>query len=70
MITSQQIEETKAFKELEKVTQSIYRRKQMMDRVKQEFQSAKNVGYEQYESVYHPRPYVGKVIKELIENGN
>ncbi|MFN4150808.1 MAG: GNAT family N-acetyltransferase [Candidatus Sericytochromatia bacterium] len=28
---------------------------------------AKNVGYEQYESVYHPRPYVGKVIKELLE---
>ena len=47
MITSQQIEETKAFKELEKVTQSIYRRKAMMDKVKQEVQIAKNVGYEQ-----------------------
>lgn len=67
MVTSQQIEETKAFKELEKVTQSIYRRKAMMDKVKQELQIAKNVGYEQYESVYHPRPYVGKVIKELLE---
>lgn len=66
MITSQQIEETKAFKELEKVTQSIYRRKQMMDRVKQEYQIAKNVGYDQYDAVYHPRPYVGKVIKELL----
>jgi len=66
MITSQKIEETKAFKELEKVTQSIYRRKQMMDKVKQEFQIAKNVGYDQYDAVYHPRPYVGKVIKELL----
>ena len=66
MITSQQIENTEAFKELEKVTQSIYRRKQMMDRVKQEFQIAKNVGYEQYDAVYHPRAYVGKVIKELL----
>lgn len=67
MITSQQIENTKAFQELEKVTQSIYRRKAMMDKVKQEVQIAKNVGYEQYEAVYHPRPYVAKVIKELLQ---
>ncbi len=31
-----------------------------MDQVKQELQIAKNVGFEQYESVYHPRPYVWK----------
>lgn len=67
MITSQQIEETKAFQKLSPVAQIIYRRKAMMDKVKQEVQIAKNVGYEQYESVYHPRPYVGKVIKELLE---
>lgn len=67
MITTQKIEQTKAFQELDKVTKLIYQKKAMMDRVKQEFQVAKNVGFEQYESVYHPRPYISKVIKELLE---
>ena len=67
MITNQQIESTKAFQELDKVTQIIYRKKVMMNRVKEELQIAKNVGFEQYESVYHPRPYLSKVIKELLE---
>lgn len=69
MITTPQIENTKAFKELSAVTQLIYRKKAMMDQVKQEFQIAKNVGIESYIKVYHPRPYLLKVIKELIENG-
>lgn len=67
MITTQKIENTKAFQELDKVTKLIYQKKAMMDRVKQEFQVAKNIGFAQYESVYHPRPYIEKVIKELLE---
>ena len=69
MITTQIIENTKAFQELSPVTQLIYRKKEMMNKVKQEFQVAKNVGIEAYKGVYHPRPYVLKVIKELLENG-
>ena len=67
MITNQIIESTKAFNELERVTQIIYRKKEMMNRVKQEFQIAKNVGIESYKEVYHPRPYLLKVIIELME---
>lgn len=70
MITTQIIEKTKAFAELDKVTKLIYSKKAMMDRVKQEFQIAKNVGIETYKEHHHPRPYLEKVIKELLELEN
>ena len=70
MITTQQIENTKAFAELDKVTKQIYQKKAMMDKVKQEFQIAKNVGFETYKEHHHPRPYVEKAIKELLELEN
>ena len=66
---NQIIENTKAFKELDPVTQSIYRKKAMMDQVKRELEIAKHIGVESYNEVYHPRPYLLKVIKELIADG-
>lgn len=66
---NQIIENTKAFKELDKVTQTIYRKKAMMDEVKRELQIAKEIGVEKYNDVYNPRPYKLKVIKELLDNG-
>ena len=67
-MTKQQIENTKAFKELDKVTQTIYRKKAIMDEVKRELQIAKEIGIEKYNDVYNPRPYKLKVIKELLDN--
>lgn len=66
---NQQIEQTKAFKELDKVTQTIYRKKAMMDEVKREFEIARCIGIENYNERYNPRPYKLKVIKELLDNG-
>ena len=43
---NQIIENTKAFKELDSVTQTIYRKKAMMDEVKRELQIAKEIGVE------------------------
>lgn len=65
-MTNQTIENTKAFKELDPVTQTIYRKKPMMDQVKRELEIAKTIGVERYNNVYYPRPYLLKVIKELI----
>ena len=44
MINNKLIEATAAFKKLDKVAQAIYRKKQMMDNVKREFQVAKTIG--------------------------
>lgn len=66
MINNKLIESTAAFKELDKVTQNIYSRKNMMDDVKREFQVAKTIGIDAYENTYHPRPYKIKVIRELL----
>lgn len=67
------IEGTEAFKELDVVTQQIYKKKKMMDEVRHGFQVAKNVGIEKYDQTFYPRPYLLKVVKELItkfENKN
>ncbi|WP_329804391.1 hypothetical protein [Flavobacterium facile] len=70
MITTQNIEATKAFKELDKVTKQIYQKKAMMDKVKQEFQIAKNVGLERFKEFHPTRPYIEKAIIELLELEN
>ena len=61
------IENTKAFQELDPVTQIVYRKKEMMSRVKSEFQIAKQIGIQRYNETYFPRPYLLKVITELLE---
>ena len=66
MITNNIIENTVAFKQLDKVTKVIYSKKQMMDEVKKEFNIAKTIGIAAYENTYFPRPYKIKVIRELL----
>lgn len=66
---NQIIENTEAFKELDSITKIIYRKKQMMDRVKREIEVAREIGMEKYNYIYTPRPYLLKVIKELLNNG-
>lgn len=66
-MTNDQIKETKAFKELDAVTKLVYQKKEMMARVKSEFGIAKKLGLEKYEKMYFPRPYLLKVITELLD---
>ena len=70
MVTSQQIEATKAFQELSPVTKLIYQKKAMMDEIKREVIIVKNIGLQEYDEVYRPRPYKKKVIIELLELEN
>lgn len=69
-MNSTEIKNTAAFKELDRVTQTIYSEKKMMDRVNNELEIAKYIGLENYFNTYHPRPYLWKVIKELIITQN
>lgn len=65
-MTNQIIENTKAFQELTPLTKAIYRQKTMMDRVKRELEIAREIGIEKYNDLYNPRPYLLKVITELL----
>lgn len=66
MINNKLIEATAAFQKLDKVTQDIYRKKQMMDNVKREFQVAHTIGLESYLQKYNPDAYKKNVITELL----
>ncbi|CAM4175983.1 MULTISPECIES: hypothetical protein [Flavobacterium] len=65
-MTNQIIENTKAFQELAPLTKAIYRQKTMMNRVKSELEIAREIGIEEYNNLYNPRPYTLKVITELL----
>jgi hypothetical protein len=54
---NQQIENTKAFQELDSVTKIIYSRKSMMDQVQRELKIAKTIGIEKYNQLYSPSSY-------------
>ena len=66
MINNKLIEATAAFKKLDKVAQAIYRKKQMMDNVKREFQVAYTIGLESYLQKYNPDAFRKNVITELL----
>ncbi|MVO09775.1 hypothetical protein GOQ30_11455 [Flavobacterium sp. TP390] len=66
MTNNKIIEATAAFKKLDKVTQVIYKRKQMMDIVKRELEVARTIGFESYVEKYNPDQYKKDVIQELL----
>ena len=40
-----------------------------INNIKEKIEIAKHIGVEGYNELYHPRPYLLKVIKELIADG-
>lgn len=61
---------SEAFKELDPVTQIIYRKPKYIAEVIDGYEIAKSMGIESYNYIFSPGPYKLKVITELINNEN
>lgn len=69
-ITSDEILNSKTYQKLEAVKKLIYGKKNMLDKVKEEYVIAKHIGLQTYVKDYHPIPYLQSIIKELLEINN
>lgn len=61
---------SKAFKELDPVTQIIYKNPRYIHEVINGYDIAKDIGIENYNYFFSPGPYKLKIITELINNDN
>jgi len=65
-ITSNDILSSKTYNKLEAVKKLIYSKKNMLDKVKEEFVIAKHIGFDTYVKDYHPIPYLHNIINEFL----